>query len=215
MGGARDGCAHVFINDDQLSQGPFMQMRRATRPSRRTPKSAYVRAPRINPQESPLAWLAGRKDKDGRPMISREEFDAGERLRRDYHFALLAQKVTASWSALPCNSASRRSAPGAGVDLADNVIAARERVNRALIAVGPELAGILIDVCCYLKGLESLEKSAGWPQRSAKIVLQIALQALARHYGLVGWPAARHDGPARVHHWGAPGYRPMADLAGS
>ncbi len=63
--------------------------------------------------------------------------------------------------------------------------------------------------------LETLEKSAGWPQRSAKIVLQIALQALARHYGLVGSPAVRQDGPVHVRHWDAPGYRPMADVAES
>ncbi|MCB1485246.1 MAG: DNA replication protein [Hyphomicrobiaceae bacterium] len=192
-----------------------MNDRRAVRSPRRNAKVSHTRAPRINTQESPLAWLAGRKDKDGRPLISREEFEAGERLRRDYHFAMLAQKVTASWSAVSCGSGSRRSAPGMGVDLADNVIAARERVNRALLAVGPELAGVLIDVCCYLKGLESLEKASGWPQRSGKIVLQIALQSLARHYGLSGHAVAQSSGPARVNHWGAPDYRPAVDGAES
>lgn len=94
----------------------------------------------------------------------------------------------------------------------DRVVAAQERVRRALAAVGPELSGILIDVCCHLKGLEDAERLAGWPRRAGKTVLQLALQSLARHYGLVrDGPAAAVSQPARVRHWGAPGYRPAAD----
>jgi hypothetical protein len=32
--------------------------------------------------------------------------------------------------------------------LCDKVIAAKERVMLALAGVGPELAGVLIDICC-------------------------------------------------------------------
>jgi hypothetical protein len=46
--------------------------------------------------------------------------------------------------------------------LRDDVIAAKERVQRALAEVGPELSGVLIDVCCEVKGLEDAEKSKGW-----------------------------------------------------
>jgi hypothetical protein len=52
---------------------------------------------------------------------------------------------------------------------------------RALMAVGPEVAGILVDICCELKGLEDAEKANGWPQRAGKVVLQIALTRLAKH----------------------------------
>lgn len=41
-----------------------------------------------------------------------------------------------------------------------------------------------IDICCELKGLEEAEKSQCWPQRAGKVVLQLALTRLARHYGL-------------------------------
>ena len=189
-----------------------MHRTKSPRAPRRTGQDQVAAAPRVSSDESPLTWLASRKDKDGRALISREEFEAGEKLRRDHHFALLNQRVTSSWSEIPGDGNARRSAPGVGVDISDNVIAARERVNRALAAVGPELAGILIDVCCYLKGLEALEKSSGWPQRSGKIILQIALQRLARHYGfVVHQTEAERRGPAKVRHWGTDDYRPRAE----
>ena len=89
-------------------------------------------------------------------------------------------------------------------------MAARERVRLALQAVGPELSGILFDVCCHLKGLEEAERSAGWPQRSGKIVLQLALTRLARHYGLLPATQSSHCGNT-VRHWGAPDYRPTIE----
>ena len=163
--------------------------------------------PLRNLDESPLAWLARRRDKGGQPMISASQFNAGEQLRADFTRSQLSPRITSNWSGfLSGGGGERRGPSGHGVDIADHVVAARQRINQAMAAVGPELAGILLDVCCYLRRLETLEKAAGWPQRSGKIVLQIALQRLARHYGLV-----RDDEPPRsslVRHWGAAGYRP-------
>ena len=50
--------------------------------------------------------------------------------------------------------------------------------------MGPGLSDILLETCCYLTGIEQAERALGWPQRSAKIVLKIALDRLAVHYGL-------------------------------
>src|SRR5690606_34719132 len=115
----------------------------------------------------------------------------------DFWFAQMSPNVTQSWSLSAAAGASgRRGAPGAGVDLADNVVAAAERVRRALAAVGPELSGILIDVCCHLRGLAEAERKAGWPQRSGKIVLGVALSALARHYGFAEPSSGTQQRPA-------------------
>jgi hypothetical protein len=82
---------------------------------------------------------------------------------------------------------------------------------RALQAVGPRLAGVLIDVCCELKGLEEAEKVNDWPQRAGKVVLQLALTRLARHYGLIIPEHGPSPGRARLRHWGEEGYRPTLD----
>ena len=70
--------------------------------------------------------------------------------------------------------------------------------------------GVLIDVCCHLKGLEEAERAAGWPQRSGKIVLQLALTRLARHYGLETHISTNTAGAVR--HWGSSDYRPQIDV---
>ncbi len=92
---------------------------------------------------------------------------------------------------------ARRGVPAA--ELRDAIVDARTRVQHALTAVGPEISGVLVDICCELKGLEEAEKENGWPRRAGTVVLQIALTRLARHYGLIAgtcrsWRAVRHWG---------------------
>jgi hypothetical protein len=172
--------------------------------------------PKRNLAESPLAWLARRKDKDGQPMLADAEFDAGEKLRADFWFAQMTPRTTANWSLFLSGGGGGRGAPDIGPDIRDSVIAAHERVKRALAAVGPDLAGVLIDVCCHLQGLEASEKACGWPQRSGKIILQIALRQLARHYGMVPpAPSTRDDRPVRVRHWGTSDFRPEIEAGAS
>ena len=158
----------------------------------------------IDDAESPLAWLAGRRDAEGRPLISPDELAAGERLRRDYTLARLEARVTASWDMTILSGARGRSGlPGQALTPGEAAMAARRRVAGALAAVGTDLSGILIEVCCLASGLEHAERRLGWPQRSGKVILRIALRQLARHYGIV--PARR---AAPTAQWGLDGYRP-------
>jgi hypothetical protein len=166
-------------------------------------------APSGGRQEGPLAWLRRRKDKDGRPLISEAQFAAGERLCADYWRGQLTPRVTADWSGSATSKRTRRAAPGFGAELTDSVVAARERVYRALRAVGPELGNILIDVCCLEMGLQAAGREKAWPQRATRIVLDLALTSLARHYGLI--PPEPSPGALRLRHWGEEGYRPNLD----
>ena len=149
----------------------------------------------VNESESPLAWLARRKGRDGRAMIGPQQFLAGERLRADFTRANMSPRVTSSWAA-PTGNRSGGSGPG---EMTDLIVASRQRVRLALEACGPEFAGLLMDVCCFLHGLEDVERERGWPSRSAKIVLQLALDRLARHYGLTRETSGRAS--ARIRIW--------------
>lgn len=151
----------------------------------------------VNDSESPLAWLARRKGRDGRAMISANQFIAGEKLRADFTRGHLSPRVTSDWTA-PTGGRSRTFRGGAG-EMTDLVVASRQRVRLAMEACGPEFSGLLMDVCCFLRGLEEVERERGWPLRSAKIVLQLALDRLARHYGLRD--EARGEASARVRTW--------------
>lgn len=161
-----------------------------------------------NADESPLAWLRRHKGSDGRPLIAAAAFAAGERLRADYTRGQLMPRVTANWTAEVAQS--RRDGAGGIVEMTEAAISARKRVERALSAVGPELAGVLIDFCCFLKGIETIERERRWPQRSAKLVLRLALSVLARHYGLSATAHGRNRGVGLTH-WGADDYRPVID----
>lgn len=133
----------------------------------------------VDDGESPLGWLARRKGRDGRALIDAVQFSAGERLRADFTKAQLTPRITSNWS----SPGGGRVKGGGPVEMTDMILASRQRVNQAMKTVGPEFAGILLDVCCFLRGLEDVEKNRGWPSRSAKVVLQLGLDCLARHYG--------------------------------
>ncbi|MGU3492788.1 DUF6456 domain-containing protein [Xanthobacteraceae bacterium A53D] len=142
--------------------------------------------------ESPLGWLASRKGRDGAPLISPAQFAAGERLRLDFTRAGLTPRVTTDWSA---PGASGGGSPGS---FCDAVLAAKDRLSAVLQALGPELGGVVLDVCCFLKGLETVEVERGWPPRTAKVVLGLGLDRLARHYGLSGQVQGRAAAPTRA-----------------
>lgn len=127
--------------------------------SRRAARGAPLRErPGFDADEWSIAWLARRRDRNGRPLISDTQVAAAERLRADFWFAGMTPRVTTNWSAALGGGGSSRAMPGAGVDIRDAALAARERVNRSLAAAGAGLSGLLFDVCCHLKRLEVIER---------------------------------------------------------
>ncbi len=165
----------------------------------------------FNGSESPLAWLAGRKGSDGKPLLSPEMLEAGERLRRDFEAGQMGERVTSQWGAsIVPGSRGRSGPPDQGLNRSERSLAARQRVWRALEHAGPGLSSVLLEVCCLASGLEAAERHLNWPRRSAKLVLLIALQRLAQHYGYDENQNARRASGLQV--WGLPDYRP--DLLG-
>ncbi|HSI38918.1 MAG TPA: DUF6456 domain-containing protein [Xanthobacteraceae bacterium] len=157
--------------------------------------------------ESPLGWLARRRSRDGRPMIDAFQLAAGDRLRLDFTRAQMTPRLTADWS----STGGRRPGAPTGLTVSEASLAAKGRMQRALDAVGPEFSGLLLDVCCFLKGLEQVEGERGWPARTGKVVLGLALDRLARHYGLAA--SAKGPAQARTRSWVAPNGRARVDGA--
>lgn len=128
----------------------------------------------VNVAESPIAWLAARGH------LTDAQLRAGERLRADYERAGLSARLTMRWdSAAPAKSRSGARASDASLARID----AHRRFHAALDAAGPGLADICWRVVCAGEGISGAEKMLGWPTRSGKLVLGLALDRLARFYG--------------------------------
>ena len=133
---------------------------------------------RYNAAESPLLALSRRKDKDGTPFLAPEFVAAGERLREDFELAQLGPRVAQNWDRFLTGGGSGEfgSGDGGGSDKA------RDRVAKALGDLGSGLGDVVLRCCCFLEGMEAVERRMGWSARSGKIVLRIALMRLKSHY---------------------------------
>lgn len=127
----------------------------------------------VNVAESPLAWLASRG------LVDARQVEAGERLRGDYERAQLPPGVTMRWDVVRVD--------GGGADRLDPTaaqLAAKRRFDAATSALGTGLADVAWRVICAGEPMAAAEKSLGWPTRSGRVVLTLALDRLADHYGL-------------------------------
>lgn len=134
----------------------------------------------INQNESPLARLYHRRSKSGGRLLSRIQFEAGESLRRDFEASRSSPKLGMTLGPKVDGGGYNNAVSSAMA----GSLAAKRKTEQAIAFVGPELGALLLDVCCYLKGFELVERERQWPARSAKVVLGVALNQLAVHYGL-------------------------------
>jgi hypothetical protein len=136
---------------------------------------------RFNLAESPLSVLGRKRDRDGTPYLTPDLIEAGERLREDFELAQMGPRVAQNWERF-LTAGGARDNLAAGQRQGEGPSGARQRVARALEALGPGLSDIVFRICCFLEGLETAEKRLGWSARSGKVVLKIALERLAAHY---------------------------------
>jgi len=138
-------------------------------------RSGHARGKRrsvtVNAAESPIAWLHSRGHLDDRL------FDAGEALRNDYERAQLSANVTMRWDPVRVKSTGERGLTGT-----ERQVAAKRRFDGAIAHAGAGLEDILWRVVCAGEGLPTAEKALGWPARSGKLVLRIALGRVADFY---------------------------------
>lgn len=132
----------------------------------------------VNLAESPLGWLKARG------MVTARQFEAGERLREDYERAGMGARVTMRWEGTPAAKGAR-GAPDAHHQTVAGLDAKR-RFDAAVAAAGPGLADVLWRVACANEPLPMAEKALGWPVRSGRLVLGLALDRVADGYGLPG-----------------------------
>lgn len=125
----------------------------------------------VNLRESPLGWLRARG------LVDVRAFEAGERLRADWERAGLAPSVTMRWT-------PRVGGGSTGDDPVTAQLSAKQRFDDAITAVGRGLSDILWRVVCAGEALPGAEKELGWPARSGRLVLTLALDRLADHYRL-------------------------------
>lgn len=180
----RAACKRMLAAEANEPQGFAEQHRVWGTRDEMTPEGK-ARPLRVNMAESPLALLARRRDKDGKPFLAHDLVAAGERLREDFELAQMGPSVTQNWDRFltgPGTGGSLSDGKGGGSDRA------RARFQTALGELGPGLGDVALRCCCYLEGLETVEKRLGWAARSGKIVLRIALQRLKRHYDVLHGP---------------------------
>jgi len=159
--------------------------------------------PVLNLSESPLGRLAMAGRGEAAPFLERHQVEAGERVRKLAERARLQPRVTMNYSS--AHTASRGASRGSA-EISDLAADARQALAEIHRVLPRDCAGVVLDVCGLLKGLQTVESERGWPRRSAKLVLRIGLEQLAHHYGLA--PVAVGVETGRRSVWLGEGARP-------
>lgn len=155
-----------------------------------------------NLAESPLARLAISAGPDGAPFLMPHHLEAGERVRRLHERAQLGTRVTMHYDAGHVPGA-RQTGP---CDVSDMAFEARRALDGIREILPTDCAGVVFDICAELKGLQVVEMERGLPRRSAKLVLRIGLDQLAKHFGMA--PVAVGPERGRRRGWMCEGARP-------
>ena len=118
------------------------------------------------------------RDGNGAAWLSGAEIAAAARLRRDWEIGERGLVRGSDWAAPP-NGSGPRGASNSAERATSAYCDARERVSEALARLALPLRRVVERVCLREEGLEAMERGEGWPARSGKIALKLALAQLA------------------------------------
>lgn len=153
---------------------------------------------RINLAESPLSRLVAGEHS----FLEPHHIEAAERIRGLVERAQLRPRTTINYSGAAAGGTQKNVAN----DLSDLAVDSRRILAKIHAELPAECAGVVLDVCGWLKGLQQVERDRGWPRRSAKLVLRIGLEQVAQQLGL--GPHAIGKAHGRQRHWLGDGARP-------
>lgn len=154
-----------LVERELSAEGPLRT--KGTRSSARGKRRSVT----VNLMESPVSWL------HARGHLCDRLFAAAETLRRDYESAQLSSDVTMRWDPVRTKTTGK-----ARLSPTERQLAAKQRFDCAMQAAGKGLEDILWRVVCAGDGLPASEKALGWPARSGKLVLKLALDRVADFY---------------------------------
>lgn len=169
---AQGGCA--ALRRESGEGADFQAQHREMAPQHILADNGQLQRVSVNRREGALGRWADHLD-----AVERA---AGERFCADHARSSMHQHTTRNWS--PAASARQKGWRGGPEAASLAAIAAKDRVMDALAAVGCGMDGLLLAVCIREESVAAVERRFGWAQRSGKTVLKLALQQLARHYGM-------------------------------
>ncbi len=135
----------------------------------------------VNLKEGPLAALATEKNGNP-PFLCPHHLVAAGRVQALALRAQMLQRITMSYD--PTRIGGKNSGGSVAADLGVSAIDARKTLSAALSRLPPDCAGVVMDVCGFQKGLQLIEIERRWPRRSAKLILRLGLEQLAKQSGL-------------------------------
>lgn len=121
-----------------------------------------------------------RTKKSATGFLEPHHLEAARRVAGLFERAHLSQRVTMRYAPVPATTRNT----GARGEITDMAADARKALAVIYRSLPSDCAAVVMEVCCYDKGLQAIEAERGWPRRSAKLVLRIGLDHLAARFGL-------------------------------
>ncbi len=133
----------------------------------------------VNSALSALDRLSRRKDKAGEPLITKAQYEAGQRIAWDYHLAGYENVSTQNYM----SAGADKTRYNGQADKAQRCIDARARIRRAKTALGEGLTRPIIALCCLDNSIDQVERSEKWARGSGLTIVRLGLSRLVNLYG--------------------------------